>query len=260
MKEIVFEKALLGKIEFDPSKATITTAPAVIRIVAVMTAATARALGLGSLLFNNESDVKSGFEEMALSVEMTNLRLKFNAPKIPEGLDLYVDKANKFKAALKGDGKKKPKKLMVTFRVHTTTNAFQLLEYVFKVGGAAGVCRLQARQEELFDTTPIDTIVQEHEADGWTARIEIKETPAGYSMTRRASGNGKKFNQVPAADYASESEARQAGAEAIQTWARKAGTGVKGKAKGGFEKLINWCATFINAQPLTLAKAEASIQ
>src|SRR6185312_3992826 len=122
MKEIVFEKALLGKIEFDPSKATITTAPAVIKFAAVFTATTARALGLGSLLFMNDGDVKPGFEEMALSVEMTNLRLKFNAPKIPEGLDLYVDKANKFKAALKGDGKKKPKKLMVTFRVHTTTN------------------------------------------------------------------------------------------------------------------------------------------
>lgn len=251
-KEITLEKARIVEVKHNLGKITpANTVPSVLRVVAGMTPAIAAAIGYRWLLFDKEKDVKNGYAEVTLDLELNNLRVKFEAPKI-DGLDQYVDRASKFKVYTKGDGKKKGKRLMVSFLLHTFGSPFHLLEYLIKVGGVEGTCSLIPRQEELFGTgTAADdkTLTSNYEDKGWLARIEVKEMPGGmFSMTRRASGPGKKLNQVPPAEFASEMDARQAGAIAIQTWADKVKRGGERKYKIAAAKLVDWCATFIGPQ------------
>lgn len=252
-KEITFEKARIVEVKHNLAKITpANTVPSVLRVVAAMTPAIAAMIGYRWLLFDKEKDVKNGYAEVVLDLEMNNLRVKFDAPKI-DGLDQYVDRASKFRVYTKGGGKNKAKRLLVSFQLHMFGSPFQLLEYLLKVGGIEGTCRLMPRQEELFGgegkTADAGSLVSIYEADGFTARIEVKETPAGaFLMTRRASGGAKKLNQAPPQEFASEADARQAGAIAVQSWADNQRLGGVRKVKAQAAKLVDWCATFILPQ------------
>jgi hypothetical protein len=149
MKEIVLQKAAITSITHKRAK---KSSVSVIEITGSLTADIANVIGCRWLLFDREQVPKAGYTAIQLDVEYSDLRMKFAAPaaaKIDKGLDMYVSKASKFEVYRTG-GKKKAKRLMVSFKLDSPGSPFELIEFWLR-GEMGGVCTLVPRQAELFD-------------------------------------------------------------------------------------------------------------
>lgn len=149
MKDIVLQKAAITTITHKRAK---KSSVSTIEVAGILTADIANVIGCRWLLFDKDSVPKAGYTAIELDVEYTDLRMKFEAPataKVDKGLDCYVSKASRFEVYRTG-GKKKAKRLMVSFRLDYTGPPFELIEFWLR-GEMEGVCTLMPRQAELFD-------------------------------------------------------------------------------------------------------------
>jgi hypothetical protein len=152
VKDIVLQRAAITSITHKRAK---KSSVATIDVTGVLTADIANVIGCRWLLFDKEQVPKAGYTAIQLDVEYTDLRMKFAGPaaaKIDKGLDFYVGKASKFEVYRTG-GKKKAKRLMVSFKLDYSGPPFELIEFWLR-GEMEGVCTLMPRQAELFDGQP----------------------------------------------------------------------------------------------------------
>jgi len=107
---------------------------------AVCTSAVAEKLDARWVVFDKDQTIKRGFTKIELEYELHAHTLRF----VPEGnlsehvLNLTSESAGSFKLIRKGDGKKKAKKLLVTFKVTHGGSQIPLIEYLERIGGAPG--------------------------------------------------------------------------------------------------------------------------
>lgn len=152
MKDIVLQKAAITSITHKRQK---KSSLSIIEVAGILTAEVANVIGCRWLLFDKEQIPKAGYTAIQLDVEYTDLRMKFAGPaaaKIDKGLDFYVSKASRFEVYRTG-GKKKAKRLMVSFKLDYSGAPFELIEFWLR-GEMEGVCTLMPRQAELFDASP----------------------------------------------------------------------------------------------------------
>lgn len=151
MKDIVLQKAAITGITFKRAK---KSSSASIDVTGILTADIANVIGCRWLLFDKEQIPKAGYTAIQLDIEYVDLRMKFAAPAAArnsdKGLDMYVSKASHFEVYRSG-GKKKAKRLMVSFRLDYSGPPFELIEFWLR-GEMEGTCTLVPRQAELFDT------------------------------------------------------------------------------------------------------------
>lgn len=149
MKAVIFERARINAIEHKIANGNVSSR---IKCSAQFTTKNATSMEARWVMFDRDELAKSGYKAIELDYEMKNLRLRFAVPEMKEHeLDLTCELAAAFKVFRQGDGKKKPKKLMVQFKLETNGSPFELLEYMIKIGGAEGKLELEPLQKELFD-------------------------------------------------------------------------------------------------------------
>ncbi len=146
MKPLVFAKARVRGVECVVANGNLTSR---IKIVANFTADVATAMEARWVLFDKDQLPKSGYRVIELDFEFKNFRFTFGVEKLGH-LELTSELADRFKVLRQGDGKKKPRKLMVQFRIHHAGSPFELIEWLMKIGGAEGKMELSALQQELF--------------------------------------------------------------------------------------------------------------
>lgn len=224
-----------------------------VRLVSELTAGIATALDARWLLFDGKMVVRSGFKSTDLDSVFVGATFTHEIAKIGK-LELNGCEVSKFKVFRTGDGKKKPKKLMVAFSVRYTGAPFDLVEHLIKVGKGEGLCSVSApQQERLFEGGKAeDRSAQETDAAplkldyasrrGWSANVTVAAVADGFEVTRRANSPSKKLKQVPPAKYASEMQARQEGIGDIRRWAEKIAATGERPEKREAGKLIDWCA------------------
>lgn len=121
-----------------------------IKIAALFDATVAKKMNAQWIVFDNKRDIREGFNELGLAYEMRDFTFRFEVPKMPDQvLEIGSELAGKFKVMRSGDGKKKPKKLLIKFVVEHHHNPFSLLEWLLKVGGAQGALTLTTKQASL---------------------------------------------------------------------------------------------------------------
>lgn len=121
-----------------------------IKVAAAFDAAVAKKMDVQWVIFDGKRDIREGFNELGLAFEMRDFDFKFEVPKMPENvLEISSESAGKFKVMRSGDGKKKPKKLVIKFLVQHHGNPFSLLEWLMKVGGTHGTLTLTSKQAKL---------------------------------------------------------------------------------------------------------------
>jgi hypothetical protein len=244
--DVIFPSAAIIGIEMKPANSGVGSR---IKIAAAMTAEMANVIDARWLLFDKERTPKAGYTAIELDYELVNVRMMFEVKGIDKSLDMYLERVNHFKVQRKGDGKKKSRRLMVSFVGHYVGSPFDLFEYLLKMGGAIGTCTLQPRQEELpLTEAATGDLVEEYANGKWTARIEVKAAPEGFNMTRRATAASGKLNQKPVQTFASEKEALECGAEEIRVWADKTGASGNRTDKKEAAKLSDWAWKFLQQQ------------
>lgn len=228
-----------------------------LRVVSLMTAKAADELGARWLVFDREAVIRSGFTSTELDAVFLGATFVHEVEKIGK-LELVGCDVGKFKAFRTGDGKKKPRRLMLAFTVTYRGGPFDLQEHLIKCGRGEGACSVAApQQEEMFkkeaakqapsapdpemmEAAPLVLIY--FAKSGWAANVTVAEVAEGFEMTRRAASPTKKLKQGPPVKYASESEAREEGARQIQGWAEKIAAGGTRPEKREAQKLAEWAA------------------
>jgi hypothetical protein len=151
---ITFEKAQITGVEHKIGNGAVISQ---IKVSASLTAKIANELGAHWILMDKEQTVKDGFKSVELDAELSNIRIRFEVPKLGHVLELTSERAEQFKCLRKGDGKKKPKRLMVQFRIQHSGSPFELLEHMIRVGGTEGVLTIEELQRKMFGKTDSDT-------------------------------------------------------------------------------------------------------
>lgn len=110
----------------------------------------AKAIGAEYTVFDKQSEIRTSYTGMDLDFKMAELKLRFAIPKMEDkALDLRSHSADNFKLKRKGDGKKKPSKLMVLFRVTHVGQMHELFDWWMQFGGQEGLLELAPQQAEL---------------------------------------------------------------------------------------------------------------
>ena len=120
---------------------------------ALLTHQIARDLGAGWLVFEKGGAVRSGFDSVALDAEFNDATITHSRDKIST-LTLSGVRVSKFTAHRLGDGKKKPKKLMLSFHVEHVGNPFELQEHMIKLGKGDGDLTIDAPEQLELATQP----------------------------------------------------------------------------------------------------------
>lgn len=260
---IEFEKAKIVRNEQTGGAQLINR----LRVVAVVNEKIATALGVRWTLFDKNGVIRHG----PTSIELDNIyedagfHLQIGAKA---ELSLEGVTAGKFKLFTQGDGKKKPKRMMVAFVLRHAgsakgTSGLMLQEFLMSYITAEGKCRLKyAEQGELLGekTTEIAPQMRTFKEGGYTAMIAVSEVPEGYAVIRKAaSTRGSKLPQKPPDVSPSEQEALAIGAYDIRVWADKIVASAKSKAEQKHAaKLSEWAAGFAQVPlppaPVTITK------
>lgn len=236
-------------------------------IVGMFTATVAEKLGAEYLLFDKERTVRAGFKGVELDALFTSAAVKHGIEKISM-LELASCEVSKFKAMRLGDGKKKPKRIMVKFEVKYAGAPFVLVEHLLKVGRGEGVCRIVALTQ---DTIPgmgkkveiakkgdqikfgDATAVYPHGGKDVKAALYVIDGANGYSYTAEAvCGPARLKKGAAVGPVPSEAEALANAAEmvlvALKPMLKARGTNPTLKAKA--VNLQDWLVEFIQGVPV----------
>lgn len=256
---ITFEKArIVGNVQL--TGLTLTNK---LRLATYIDQKIARMLGVEWMLFDSKGIIRNGAHDIGLDNDYNGARFTHEIPKLGK-LQLEAVQATKFQVKRLGDGKKKPKKLMLVFQVIYTGAHFELQEHLIKMGKGDGTVTIEAPEQLQLGNAEGGTRVEMsgkpeelppaemmYEQKGFTALITVTAVADGFEVTRRAASPTKKLKQGPPAKFASEREAIEEGALDVKRWAEKnAAAEGRGKKRADWNALANWAAELI--QPSNL--------
>ncbi len=148
VKQITFDDARFTRIEQRLGNGIVN----VIHAAATMTAQIADAMEARWVMFDKQAEAKAGYRKIETDYEIGAHKMRVAVPRMDKVLELTCEKASHFVVMRSGDGKKKPRKLMVCFKVFYTGNAFALQEWIQQIGGTKGTIGLSSLEtESLFD-------------------------------------------------------------------------------------------------------------
>lgn len=144
---IKLEKCALTAIEGKKRNGIVTSK---LKFAAIFDQAAAKAIGVEYTLFQKGGDIRTGYASLELDFRLADLKLFYVVKGFEtHALDLRSHSADKFVIRKKGDGKKKPSKLVVTFNVLHIGQYLELANWWERYGGADGVLTLTPQQTEL---------------------------------------------------------------------------------------------------------------
>jgi hypothetical protein len=147
MSAIKFDRCVLDGIESKKKNGLIVSK---LKFVAVFDRAAAKAIGAEYTVFNKDAEIRTSYKEMKLDFTMPELNLLYSVKGLEDRpLDLRSQSAENFVLMRKGDGKKKPAKLIVKFRVVHIGHYLDLTSWWEAQGGAEGVITLTPQQSAL---------------------------------------------------------------------------------------------------------------
>lgn len=247
---ITFEKArIVGNAQITGLQLTNK-----LRVVTIVDEKIAKMLGVQWMLFDSKGIIRPGAHDFGLDNDYNGAVFTHEIPRLGK-LQLEAVQATKFQVKRLGDGKKKPKKLMLVFQVIYSGAHLELQEHLIKMGKGDGIVTIVAPEQlqlgnqeggTLVDMSPApagaDPIKKDYSSKrGWSANITVTAVADGFEVTRRANSPSKKLKQGPPAKFGSEQEALEEGALDINRWATKIGTSGTRPEKREAVKLIEWC-------------------
>jgi hypothetical protein len=281
MTDIQFEKSIIvGNQQVTGQQLT-----SKVRVVAILDEKGAEKLGVRYSLFQHNGVIRFGPKAIELEIQFDNAWFSHEIPRIGK-LTLPGCTISKLKAFRTGDGKKKPKRMMLAFQVAYTGGPFELIEHMVKIGRGAGVSVIKptAEQMELVppeepteDPAPDVTLHSLHlttgervdreagevtvevvrdpvsltyDQKGWTARITLAEAEGGYSVVYAAKSPNRKLPARAPMVFTSETNARQAGALAIKGWCDKVIAGGTKPEKREATKMLSWAMDLIPSEAI----------
>ncbi len=227
-----------------------------IKVVAQVTEASAKALGddVRNTLYNSKGIIRPSFGQMDLTHAFADASFHLSVTGV-KGAELRLDAvlAHRFRVAMRGDGDKKPKRLICAFEVEyinraTGASSIDLWTFVNSYINAIGTCRLKYPEQQPMFTDKKEEVVpgtHVYEAGKFSATIKIAESQGGWTSTRKAAAGDKKLPQKPGVESASESEALALAAYDVRKFADKIAGATRGKAKDEAAALSNWASGFI---------------
>lgn len=229
-----------------------------VRIVAQLTEKSADALGVKWLLFDSKGVIRQGAQAIELDHVYAGAVVTHEIAKIGK-LELAAVQASRFKVFRVGDGKKKPKKLMLAFTVLHSGSPFELVEHMIKCGKGEGIVTVEAPQQMRLDGEEGTRVEMRVESErpvkreylgkrGWSANITVAAVADGFEVTRRANSPTKKMSQGVPGRYSSEQEALEWGALEVKRWAEKIVAGGTRPEKREAAKLVEWAASMIQRE------------
>lgn len=231
-----------------------------VRIVAQLTEKSADALGVKWLLFDSKGVIRQGAQAIELDHVYDGAVVSHEIAKVGR-LKLAAVQASKFKVFRVGDGKKKPKRLMLAFTILHCGSPFELVEHMIKCGKGEGSVTIEAPEQMKLDGGAAEgveisvadmaafteqPIKRQYSAKrGWSANITVTAMGGGFGVTRRAQSPTKKLSQGVPGIYSSEQEALEWGALEVKRWAEKIAAGGTRPEKREALKLVDWSASMI---------------
>lgn len=240
-----------------------------LRVVTELTAKVAVALDARWLLFDKESVIRSGFTKTDLDSVFVGATFTHEIAKIGK-LELVGCEVSKFVVFRTGDGKKKPKRLMVAFTVKYSGGCFDLIEHLARAGKGEGVSSVSApQQEKLFGN---DKPAEDGPAKGfptpnehgffekvkpvkryksndkkWHAELYLVETEKGWEQAAGANTNTGSFShplRVTDEPFASEAEALAYAANCVVQYVRDRCEVGSAASKREARKMRDWAVEF----------------
>jgi len=286
MGEIVFEKAGIFAIQQVTGKQLTSK----VHVVAELNEKSAEALGVRYSLFQRNGVIRFGPKAIELELQYDNAWFSHEIVKIGK-LQLVGAVVSKFKAFRIGDGKKKPKRMMLRFVVQYTGAPFELLEHVIKCGRGAGAVTVKPTEEQMnlvpkeeptgsedrtevrgidgsgqtvFECTVEDLknaaaklkaandAALNYSEKGWSASVVVAECEGGYGVVFRAGSPNRRLPAKAPAVFAIESAAIEHGLNGIERWAEKIVAGGTKPEKNAARKMIEWVTSGIAGVQITL--------
>ncbi len=234
-----------------------------IKFVTMLTQAVARDLGAPWLLFEKGGVIRAGFDTVGLDANFTGATLTHDVTvmKTSNKLKLEGVEVGHFQAHRLGDGKKKPKRLMLTFLVAYSGNPFELLEHMLKIGKADGDVTIQAPEQqnlpEMGTSTPdkdgrfpnTEPTASKKIGRGTIGHLYAVEAVGGWYWGA-AGQTPKEIHQNPLrmanGPLESEQAALQAAAKDLTEFLEKLIKKLRGPEKEATVKLGEWAAAIGN--------------
>lgn len=122
-----------------------------IKIVGEVNAAIADNLGIRYVAFDRDQFIKRGYKSIELDYESGALKMVLQVQGYQGEVQVEAQKACSFKVIKSGDGRKKPRRLLVAFKVIAAGLQHELEVWIAYKGGAKGTIELTPRgAESLF--------------------------------------------------------------------------------------------------------------
>ncbi len=227
-----------------------------LKFVTMLTQSVAKELGAGWLVFEKGGAVRGGFDIVELDATFPEATVIHEVGKMSR-LKLQGVTASHFRAYRLGDGKKKPKKLMLSFRVEHAGPPFELMDHMLKIGKGEGECTIEAPKQQTLPT--LGPGFTDPDKDGRfpgtepAASKKIGKTAIGHLYAVEAVGGwywgasgqaAKQIHQNPLrmanGPMESEQAALQAGAADLTEFLEKHASKVRGAEKEAATKLAEW--------------------
>lgn len=250
-----------------------------LRVVSQLTPQVAELMGVRYTLFQKDGVIRFGAKAVELEVEYENAWFIHEIDKVAR-LELPGVSVGKFKAFRVGDGKKKPKKMMISFQVIHVGNPFPLTEHLMKVMRGVGRATIKPTEEQqtgMFsaEVVPDEKLAAEQAAKGWptpdgnghynakpiakyksndkkwTASLFTLELATGWTMAFSCTwGTGKQ--EIPLVEssepFSSETEAISWAANLIIQEMRDKCEKGSAVSKREARKMRDWAAKYVQAQ------------
>jgi hypothetical protein len=233
--------------------------------VALLTQKEAVELGVPWLVFEKGGAIREGFTNIALQAQFIDATLTHDVGKINK-LELNGVEVSHFAAKRLGDGKKKPKKVMLVFSAFYDGPPFQLQEHLLKVGRGEGDLIIKA-PEQLQITEASASAVAVPDDDGRfpgikpitakkfgkaaVAQLFVVESKQGWHWGFQAQlAKAIEVNPLRIENGPSESEAAalHIASRKLADWALGHGRKLRGAEKQTAGLMIEWAEKIGNPQ------------
>lgn len=146
MSDFILERASLGELR---RKMANGNSICKLEFTAAFDVRLAEKMGVRWTFFDSDDMIRPGLKKHELEFEIRNMKLRFEPAKLGHVLELNSEIADKFVIERKGDGKKKPKRLVLKFKLTHAGSVLPLAEFQERVGDAVGVLVLTPLQSQL---------------------------------------------------------------------------------------------------------------
>lgn len=223
---------------------------------ALLTQKEAVDLGVPWLVFEKGGAIREGFANIALSAQFVDATLTHDVAKINK-LELAGVEVSHFAAKRLGDGKKKPKRVMLVFQAFYNGPPFDLQEHLLKCGQGEGDLVIKAPEQQTLAVVSDAAVVAD--VDGRfpkvkpflikkfgkaaIARVFVTESAGGWywgleaQLAKATEINPLRIENGP---IASEAEALLVATSSLSDWGLEHGKKLRGEEKKTATAMIEW--------------------